>query len=110
MAFEYGLASEAQDSKDSPSSWNTLLEHAIVLLMGLTVRREGVEQRPIVFVCHSFGAVILKKVGVLLVFFFLRLTYLADLQVGSAHCEGKPPVPLYSRKYRWHHLPGLPTR
>ena len=110
MAFEYGLASEAQHSKDSPSLWNTLLEHAIVLLVGLTVRREGVEQRPIVFVCHSFGAVILKKVVEFPVLSILRLAHSVDLQVGFAHCEGKPSVPLHSRKHGWHYIPGLPTR
>ncbi|KAK3365463.1 hypothetical protein B0T24DRAFT_669725 [Lasiosphaeria ovina] len=61
MAFQYGVTSEASDGNDG-LSWKALLEHAIALLIGLTIRREGVEQRPIVFVCHSFGAFIVKKV------------------------------------------------
>ncbi|KAI1391821.1 uncharacterized protein F4822DRAFT_106017 [Hypoxylon trugodes] len=61
MAFQYGLTREESDGKDGISSWKMLLEHAIALLLGLTMRREGVEQRPIIFVCHSFGAFILKK-------------------------------------------------
>ncbi|KAF9765337.1 hypothetical protein IL306_002425 [Fusarium sp. DS 682] len=61
MAFDYGFATEGSDGTEGMSLWKMLLEDAIALVMDLTKRREGVEQRPIVFVCHGLGAFILKK-------------------------------------------------
>ncbi|KAF5706319.1 tetratricopeptide repeat domain-containing protein [Fusarium mundagurra] len=61
MTFEYGFTTQGDHDTETISSWQMLLEQAIALVMGLTMRREGVEHRPIVFVCHSFGAFILKK-------------------------------------------------
>ncbi|CVK99417.1 uncharacterized protein FMAN_02259 [Fusarium mangiferae] len=61
MTFDYGFTTLGDHDTEAISSWQMLLEQAIALVMGLTMRREGVEHRPIVFVCHSFGAFILKK-------------------------------------------------
>ncbi|KAI1740719.1 hypothetical protein F4680DRAFT_84255 [Xylaria scruposa] len=49
MAFNYGSDIKESDSRDGITSWKMLLEHAIALLLGLTIRREGVERRPIIF-------------------------------------------------------------
>lgn len=107
MAFQYGLTGEENDNKEGIYSWKILLEHAIALLLSLTMRREGVEQRPIVFVCHSFGAFILKKVpgslrkegG------FLQLT----MQIGLTRRKGTVSVSLYPREYGWCRLSWLPS-
>ena len=57
MAFQYDFA------KDTSSvSWRDLLQHVERLLYSLVNRREGVEKRPIIYICYSFGAFILKKV------------------------------------------------
>lgn len=58
MAFQY------EYGKNSVvSSWQELLDQSASLLYALSYRREGFELRPIVFVCHSFGALILKGVS-----------------------------------------------
>ncbi|KAI1500561.1 hypothetical protein F5X99DRAFT_385826 [Biscogniauxia marginata] len=56
MAFQYDFA-----KGNSNPSWRDLLAHVDKLLYALIHRRENAESRPLVFVCYSFGAVILKK-------------------------------------------------
>lgn len=51
----------AKDLSNDPS-WRDVLEKAQGLLYAMVHRREDVETRPIVWICHSFGALILKKV------------------------------------------------
>jgi hypothetical protein len=58
MAFQYDFA-----KVDPVTSWSSLLDHVNSLLWSLCHRREDCEKRPLVFVCYSFGAFILKKVG-----------------------------------------------
>ncbi|CAG9996180.1 unnamed protein product [Clonostachys byssicola] len=61
MAFQYDFGNESQGV-----AWMQLMQHAEGLLYSLIHRREGVESRPIIFVCFSFGAFILKRASALL--------------------------------------------
>ncbi|KAK9769980.1 putative NB-ARC domain-containing protein [Seiridium cardinale] len=56
MAFQYDFG-----KKPAEPSWIDLLAYVDQLLYALIHRREATETRPIVFVCYSFGAFILKK-------------------------------------------------
>lgn len=58
MAFQYDFAKDSSDT-----SWRELVLHVERLLYNIVHRREDVGNRPIIFVCYSFGAFILKKVG-----------------------------------------------
>ncbi|KAM5350027.1 hypothetical protein ACJ41O_006532 [Fusarium nematophilum] len=59
MGFQYDFAKDYGNA-----SWLSLLQQVERLLYSLIHRREGVESRPIIFVCYSFGAFIFKKVPV----------------------------------------------
>ncbi|KAI1362814.1 hypothetical protein F5Y08DRAFT_354917 [Xylaria arbuscula] len=56
MAFQYDFGKGAKGA-----SWLELLNHVDKLLFALVHRRENAESRPLLFVCYSFGAFILKK-------------------------------------------------
>ncbi|CAH0051001.1 unnamed protein product [Clonostachys solani] len=60
MAFQYDFGQESKEV-----AWMQLMQHAEGLLYSLIHRREGVESRPIIFVCFSFGAFILKRASFL---------------------------------------------
>lgn len=60
MAFQYDFGQESQEV-----AWMQLMQHAEGLLYSLIHRREGVDSRPIIFVCFSFGAFILKRASFL---------------------------------------------
>ena len=57
MAFQYDFAKDSTDI-----SWRGLENEAVRLLYSLVHRRESARGRPIIFICYSFGAFILKKV------------------------------------------------
>ncbi|KAJ5160567.1 uncharacterized protein N7482_007571 [Penicillium canariense] len=56
MAFQYDFA---KDSSEIP--WAKLFEQFDHLLYSLINRREDTQDRPILFICYSFGAFILKR-------------------------------------------------
>lgn len=58
MAFQYDFA-----ATPSEVSWAELFRNVEHLLYSLIHRREGADDRPIIFICYSFGAFILKKAG-----------------------------------------------
>ncbi|KAF9252092.1 hypothetical protein DTO013E5_886 [Penicillium roqueforti] len=56
MAFQYDFAKDSMEV-----SWAELFRNVEYLLYSLVHRREGTEDRPVLFICYSFGAIILKK-------------------------------------------------
>ncbi len=65
MRFHYDFAQFGGNAKHpSLVDWTNITDRANDLLYSLTHRREEQDQsqRPIMFICHSFGGLILKKV------------------------------------------------
>jgi hypothetical protein len=58
MALQYDFGKDI-----SSTSWPYLLGQAETLLYNLASKREEAPNRPIIFICYSFGSIILKKVS-----------------------------------------------
>jgi hypothetical protein len=58
MCFRYDFAKVL-----SPHPWKQIFDFSIDLLRSLRKMREADEYRPLLFLCQSFGAIILKRVG-----------------------------------------------
>lgn len=82
-----------------------MLEQAEDLLYSLRFRREEPQQlkRPLFFVCHSFGGLVLKNVSV------IRLLNSAteDNSPGAAHCKTPRRFSGHIRQYHRHTLPRM---
>jgi hypothetical protein len=60
----YGYDSHVTRFFKGPANQSNILAHGESLMRALEVQRRGCRERPIVFLVHSLGGIILKQVGI----------------------------------------------
>lgn len=90
MAFRYDFSKPSDPNRPLGS----MIEQAEDLLFNLRYRREGPQEvkRPIFFVCHSFGGLILKNVSPGYLF---GLEQMILNSPGAHHCQTSRRFPRY---------------
>jgi len=108
MPFKYHIPREDQKTS-TPLTWEKILDLGVDLLYAILAKREprtAYERIPIIFVCHSFGGLILKKVVMpsKTVIWNPKADFLGAANRTGRHA-GQIPVDVGSDP--WHHFHGL---
>jgi hypothetical protein len=64
QVLTYGYDSQVTKFFKGPANQSGILAHGESLMRALEVQRRGCRQRPIIFLVHSLGGIILKQVSI----------------------------------------------